>query len=289
MKTSHNAHRRFADRIGYNPDLVREIFRFLPFDALLKMMLVSKQWKKIAREDSFWRDLCQTRFPESFECLQTIRKEVGDYYNAFKVWYGIHRSNGMEQSSIPSKPPISMRFSLENLITYIQVQHRGDIIWSHVQHGKSPINSRLEIDKVPPISCSFGMIPKDLQIRVSFLHVDSSSRRIWVCDRYLQPERATVSFSEKPFLLIIAKEGSSGVDRFLGELRFLITQLDGAGFELSLQTFFTSFLKPALTNQFNVPDRHLLTLLRRNLRWRQESIDLQPLAQPIDIYNPPPE
>merc|ERR1739838_790226 len=164
------------------------------------MGLVSKQWKAIAREDSFWKQLCTSTFPGSLECIHALRKDVGDYYNAFKVWHKFHRSNGGERIENPipfSKPPKQMRFSFESLLTYIEVQHQGQVIWREIQPGKSLLNTRIEINNAPVISCSFGMTPKDLQIRLSFLLVDGP-HRVWVSDTYLLPERAMVSFKEKP-------------------------------------------------------------------------------------------
>eukprot|EP00009_Paramoeba_aestuarina_P008296 CAMPEP_0201506386 /NCGR_PEP_ID=MMETSP0161_2-20130828/297_1 /ASSEMBLY_ACC=CAM_ASM_000251 /TAXON_ID=180227 /ORGANISM="Neoparamoeba aestuarina, Strain SoJaBio B1-5/56/2" /LENGTH=251 /DNA_ID=CAMNT_0047900455 /DNA_START=267 /DNA_END=1019 /DNA_ORIENTATION=- len=251
------------------------------------MMLVNKQWKEIAREDSFWKNLCFRTFPDSVGQIETIRREVGDYYNAFKVWHKFHfcssngRTGGKKMfaekffaQQLPPKPP--QRFSLENLLTYIEVQHQGRTIWKDLQQGTSLLNSRLEMNNVPPISCSFGMTPKDIEIRLSFLLIDHdraplNAPHVWVSDTYLRPEKAMVSFKVDPNLVIIAQseENSETADRFLGELRFLITPMEGSeqDFELSLNTFYTSFLKPTPTPQIELPERHMLALLRRNLHW----------------------
>ena len=219
-------------------------------------------------------------WPDCFDCIAAIAKKAGSYLNAFKIWFsrenpGIGVSSPLPEFSCPKK-----RFSLEHLFAYVEVRHRDKILWNNVQNGPNLLNNRVDIDdQVISFQSSPKSLISELSIGVTFFLVTESPffgspPSVWISDRRLNASRAMIvtSCSGKPispFLLVVA-EGSPGADRFLGGLRLKINDSEEPYFDISLRSFFMSFVQPSLNTdlQFEVPERHLLALLKRNLHWR---------------------
>ncbi|KAK6928112.1 F-box domain [Dillenia turbinata] len=103
-------------------EVLKAVFPFLEGVDLASCMLVSKQWRDIAKDDYFWKCLCVKRWPSVCKRPYPPTKT---YYKLFQTFYKRHHSRTL-------LPP---RLSFTQLEFFIDVWAEDKLIFSEVVPG----------------------------------------------------------------------------------------------------------------------------------------------------------
>ncbi|XP_044468776.1 F-box protein At5g39250-like [Mangifera indica] len=105
-----------------NEEILKAVFPLLDGVDLASCMVVSKQWRDIARDDYFWKCLCARRWPSI--CKRPNPPTV-TYYKLYQTFY-------KRQERRTLLPP---RLSFEDLEFYIDIWTDDKLIFSEVVPG----------------------------------------------------------------------------------------------------------------------------------------------------------
>jgi hypothetical protein len=233
---------------------------------------------------------CLLQWPRVFDCISRLENVVGGYYNAYKVWHLI----GTNHRAVGADVGFSKRFSFEELLIYLEFRHHDTIIWGKIQNAEDLFlgGQYFSLEEVNPvITCKLDSIADDFSLRIVFFLKHQNSSPIFISIRHLSIAMHSISFEhslENAILRSIAIEDNFTLSetKFLGIVRFRIleyqpkelrdaNQLQEFTFGLSLFGFMTYLMTPRQnvrrTGQ-NLKPRHLLTFLKKTLRWVSYSL-----------------
>lgn len=105
-----------------NEEILKAVFPLLDGVDLASCMVVSKQWRDIARDDYFWKCLCASRWPS---ICKRPNPPSATYYKLYQTFY----KRQLRRTLLPP------RLSFEDLEFFIDVWTEDKLIFSEVVPG----------------------------------------------------------------------------------------------------------------------------------------------------------
>ena len=268
----------FEVQVVSNFDLLFIIFQFLPFRALLNVRLICQDWNLVSRDELLWKSLCMRTWPSCQNSIDLLYQRLQTYQLVFKVWFLADSCDWKNQENHLVKGEMR-RFNFDQLLTYIELDYRGEKIWSKLQKGEelfSQLSAIPNSDLRRMFQAPLGTLWENLKVRISFFLLDGESGA-WISDRCLHlflpgsMEGDTLRLTLSEHFFVRDHEFLASLDFMVEDYQFQTTPLPSvqASFVFKGIMAFIVAPNPSSRGQAKATERHILGVLKRVLGWKR--------------------